>query len=710
MTLKLKLIGALGGTSVLGLALFATVAYDSSVEFKNRYELRGIDAYAKHIASMLERPAHGAAPFEASLSRLASLPLGQYHALLFEESGRARVPPGAGDGIRDLASLEEQIGDDWRAGQHRGIVQSGDLYTIWSAKPIGDSGHGLVLFEQLPNNTRAEFVTVFGPPLLVAGIIVTWIATWGALILASLFRRLDAQKAALARQAEATQIARDEALRAAQAKSAFLANMSHEIRTPLAAVIGYSESLLDGDQSASERLNTTHTIVRNGRHLLQIINDILDVSKIEAEKLQIERVPVNPMEIVEDVRALAGLRAEEKGLGFYADYAFPLPAEVLTDPVRLKQILLNLCSNAIKFTEKGEVRITVRCEREAQKIRFAVSDTGIGIEEQHQAKLFQAFMQAETDTTRRYGGTGLGLHLSRSLAERLGGDISLESTPGAGSCFTLTVDTGPLDDTAFVDSCVPRQANLLEAPGEAAGRLSGKVLIVEDNEDNQRLISMYARKAGAETTVAANGEAALERALGGDFDLVLMDMQMPVMDGVEATRALRDRGYRGPIVALTANAMKEAVEQCRAAGCDHFLTKPIVREEFFAALERYLAPGAQSEPPETALVSTLLDEDPSFGDLVAGFVAAFPAQVEHIRDALRVHDWAELRFLLHDLKSVGGGYGFPAVTDVAAGMEAALERGEHTEVAKLLGSLESLQRRITLGGSGPKLEQGAKSV
>ncbi len=485
-----------------------------------------------------------------------------------------------------------------------------------------------------------------------------------------------------------------------RAKSTFLANMSHEIRTPLTAIIGFSESLLDSGQSMTERVAAINTVIRAGRHLLHIINEILDLSKIEAERIEIERIRVPLFALLEDIAALARLQAEEKGIGFSIEPAFPLPATITSDPVRLKQILLNLVNNAIKFTERGQVTVRVALRASAEILHVEVLDTGIGIAPETLARLFQPFSQADTSTTRRFGGTGLGLYLSKLLAEKLGGMLSASSTPGAGSCFTCTVSTGALAGVPLLEAPPPRTDEATRV-AVAPATVSGNVLLVEDNADNQRLVSLYLRNLGAAVTLANNGAEGVERALAGDFDLVLMDMQMPVMDGLEATRALRAHGYRGPIVALTAGAMQSDIQRALDAGCNGHLTKPIERMRFQTTISRYLRSRSVPAPPESPLGSTLLQEDAALADIVAQFVTRLPQLLDDLAHSVASGAWDAVRAKAHDLKAVGGGYGFAPLSEVAARLEFELAKQSYDRLPALLEELRRLQRRIAAGASAP---------
>jgi len=409
--------------------------------------------------------------------------------------------------------------------------------------------------------------------------------------------------------------AKEAAEAANRAKSAFLANMSHEIRTPMAAILGFAD-VLGGIVDRPEAVEAANTIKRNGEHLLQILNDVLDLSKIEAGRLSVERIPCSPCRIVCEVASLMRVRADAKGLPLVVEYPEPIPRTVKTDPTRLRQILVNLVGNAIKFTEVGSVRLVTRLVQNAgdePKLQFDVVDTGIGMTDDQIGRLFNPFTQGDVSTCRKFGGTGLGLAISRRLARMLGGDITVTSVPQEGSTFSVTVATGPLDGVPFVDR--PGEAVLArERSGPRStrpkARLDCRVLLAEDGPDNQRLISLLLENAGADVTIVENGQKALETALAAafpkwrkryddpsePFHVVLMDMQMPVMDGYEATQRLRAEGYAGPIVALTAHAMSHHRRKCLDAGCDDYLSKPIDRDKLMTVVAAQVQKSREQMP------------------------------------------------------------------------------------------------------------------
>jgi PAS domain S-box-containing protein len=394
------------------------------------------------------------------------------------------------------------------------------------------------------------------------------------------------QATRLQRQTEELMSSRERAEVAAQTKGEFLATMSHELRTPLTAIIGYADVLYDeglASRAPQSRMDMIESIHGNGTHLLQLIDDILDFSKIDAGKMTVDLVPCHPREIVDQVQRQIQRQTAAKGLTFEVRSRGPLPTMFLCDPVRLRQILLNLLGNAVKFTEKGSIRLELWAERgSTETLRFMVSDTGIGMSPEQMAELYQPFNQGDSSSARRFGGTGLGLSISQRLAEMLGGAITAESELGRGSTFTLTLKVTVPVGTQWQELTVisaPMNLNSVPPPARPTVLEGQRILIADDVESNRKLIGFALQQAGAQVTFARNGAEAIEVIATTEelFDLVLMDMQMPVLDGYAAVRRLRADGYRGPIVALTARTMAEDRQECLDAGCDDYLSKPIDR-------------------------------------------------------------------------------------------------------------------------------------
>ncbi len=518
---------------------------------------------------------------------------------------------------------------------------------------------------------------------------------------------------------------RRQAEAANQAKSDFLANMSHEIRTPMTAILGFTEQLKDPTITASDRDNYLAVIDRNGEHLLDLINDILDLSKIEAGKLSIERTRCSVVSVIADVASMMRVRAEAVDTSLSIEYSGPLPETIETDPARLRQSLVNLIGNAVKFTEGGSVRIETqlieRWRDDEPAVRFSVIDTGIGIPSGKLDTLFEPFVQADASTSREYGGTGLGLAITRHIATLLGGELTVSSVEGEGSTFTLRVPTGSLEGVAMLDN----PAEAVEGMGlDAGGAVTtnnrilcgARILLAEDGRDNQLLIKTVLHKAGAEVEIAPNGRVAVEKATSdesGGFDVILMDMQMPEMDGYEATRVLREKGLTCPIIALTAHAMSSDREKCLSAGCTDYYSKPINRALLISAIAGHIGREMPAETPaadtvgevpaielQDDVITSEFADDQDLALITDEFVDSLSARTGRMREAIANGYFEELRRLAHQLKGAGGGYGYSIITDVARTIENAAKACDSEAAGLALNDLVKICDAVVRGRRG----------
>ncbi len=468
-----------------------------------------------------------------------------------------------------------------------------------------------------------------------------------------------------------------------QTRQAFMTQLSHELRTPLMALLGFTERLRDESYSAKEREQALQAILNSGHHLQRLVIDALDLSDAETGQLSLDYQPVDPVALLTNWFNQLNSVAQAKGLTLTVQAISPLPQTFTTDPQRLTQLLHRLGDNAIRFTDRGTVRLLVSCDPIDQRLILALFDTGQGISNTQAQRLLQPFIQGDNSLSRRHGGLGIGLSLARHLAQRLGGDLLLESHPGIGSLFVATIATGPL---AKLDT--PLNLNLPDsstiAPtAPSIPRLMGRILLAEDNEHNQVLITHHLAKTGAEITVACNGEEAFSLAMEQDFQLILMDIQMPIMGGLEATQMLRASLYPGPIVALTAHGQDYHRQEALDAGCDDFLTKPVNWGGLYQVIARYL-PVADSTKSSTLFSSA---NDDALAALATRFLADLPATLAQMNQAQREGDLSPVAGLAHQIKGVAAGLGYPALGAAAHTLETVARAGDSRASAAALAEL-----------------------
>ena len=483
---------------------------------------------------------------------------------------------------------------------------------------------------------------------------------------------------------------------ASQTKSDFLASMSHEIRTPMNAIIAIAD-LLAKTPLSPEQNKYVQIFRRAGDNLLHLINDILDLSKVEASQLELERTGFSLNDLLEKVTEMVAVRAHEKGLALVCEISPKVPTDLVGDPTRLRQVLLNLLGNAIKFTESGEVALRVTPDADssvAGALRFTISDTGIGIPGEKLGTVFERFTQADSSTTRRYGGSGLGLTISKRLVELMGGRIWVESGVGKGSVFSFAV---PLEIWAGAR----RRAAVPVGTGPEPPLPALHILLVEDSPDNRTITVAYLQDTPYRVEIAENGAIACEKFTAGNYDLVLMDRQMPVMDGLTATRAIREweqANHRPPtpIIALTAAALKGDQEKCIAAGCTAYLTKPIKQEVLLQAIkDSIVAPPSLKE--ECSRKDTILVRaNPKFADLIPVFLHNCRQNVIAMLDALDRGDFETVGILGHGMRGAGGSYGFQAITDIGAALEQAAESADTDASRKWVGELSGYLDRVEI--------------
>lgn len=450
----------------------------------------------------------------------------------------------------------------------------------------------------------------------------------------------------------------EELKQASEAKGMFLANMSHEIRTPLTTIIGYAESMLSQNIPKNEWTDAVNIIDNSGKHLLSLVNNILDFSKIEAGELSIELIDVELDSLLQQVHVICEQQAHKKHLNIHWRFNGKIPRRIKTDPTRLKQILINLISNGIKFTEQGSVTIVVSALNE--QLHFEIKDTGIGIPNDKLSSLFNSFTQVDNSTSRKYGGTGLGLSISCRLAKELGGQIAVESQVNEGSTFSVFIDLinqAPGETFDQLNSDTNHQASQ-----QTQQVFKGKVLIAEDHPENRQLFSLNLSALGFEVNAVDNGEKAVQACISDDYQLVLLDIQMPVMNGIEAQQLIRSCGLDMPIIALTANVMKDEIDSYLAAGFTDHLAKPLDQEQLLTKLNKYCDNDVSTQQ-DVAIPQHLLDE------LRQKFKQSFAQYTIELQTAVKQRDTKTLASLAHKFQGAAKSFGFTEEAKVAELLE-----------------------------------------
>ena len=540
--------------------------------------------------------------------------------------------------------------------------------------------------------------------------LVALVLVLSGLATALFVRRINQANHKLESALDAMRAARDEAERASRAKSEFVSRMSHELRTPLNAIIGFAE-LLEDEALAPVQHNYVKLINSSGKHLLELINQVLDHAKIEAGGLKLERIAFDFPAEIEAVMSIVAERATAKGLAFVTSIADDLPRHVEGDPTRLRQILINLLANAVKFTERGSVEL--RVAREDGRIHFSVRDSGIGMDELALSRLFKPFSQADDSVTRKFGGTGLGLMIARDLIDAMGGELEVESAPQVGTCFWFWIPLTVADAAKQAPAAAAQADGGTDAALPALAELiAGRVLLVDDNRVNQQLAAAMLDRLGLGFDLADNGADCLRRLAASGYAVVLMDMEMPEMDGVTATRHIRAGEAGGthlPIIAMTANALTEDRERCFAAGMDGYIPKPISLSALKTELYRLFGkvapqataveeiPTATGDSPagNRAAAIAMMGDEEIYLEVAAMFVTDAPGMLSELDQALAAGDWPSLTRVAHTLKGLFATFAAKSGEAAARQLEAGARAGNaEGNCAELADALQHQTRRL----------------
>ena len=607
---------------------------------------------------------------------------------------------------------EEMIGQHInRFNWQRGVSQADDISQPWvHAMDAGEVVLNRMIKLETDDDSTRTFMINCSPVLLPGG------KVGGVMVSLDDVTELEQKEIEL-------RLAKSEAEQANRAKSDFLANMSHEIRTPMNSILGFTQLIMrDKSQLQNSHMSYLNTISNSGEHLIGLINDILDLSKVESGKLEVEIIDCKPVNLIHQIVQIMRVKAEEKGLAFDFVAISNLPEVIKSDSGKIRQILTNLVGNAIKFTESGGITIQASMSSGNEgSLVIEVTDTGLGMTEEQAASIFDAFIQADSSITRKFGGTGLGLSISKRFANAMGGDIEVTSKKGEGSTFSLILDIEVAHNTNWLTIEDVNSLVIIEDEKKAENWLfpSAKVLVVDDGSENRELVRLVLEEQGLEIVTAVHGKDGLEKLHENNFDLVFMDVQMPVMDGYTAVDLMRKRGMVQPIVALTAHAMKGIEQRCLQAGYSHYMTKPMEINKLLSLTAELLGAKPQTASIEIdisddlptdevgeleikvdqqpILISELIKDRPQFKPLVKRFIEKLNEQLDEVKRAFDLKEIQAISSFAHWLKGSGGSVGLHAFTGPAIKLETAAKSGELETIKTLIENLASLAKQAELG-------------